>query len=189
MGSIKRLPEGEREIMQRIWDETPPVERRTIERALGEKHSGPQHHPHLPDPADGEGLSLRGEGRPQQRLHPPYLPAGLSGRREPGPSGQALRRVPAELCRLPLRRRGLPGGDRRAPPDAGGGGAGMSITLLFRLAMGPGPRRGGGHRLCPQPPDGGRGAPGGRPEGRRGLRRSQHLRLYDRGLCPAGGVL
>ena len=41
MGSVKRLPEGEREIMQHIWDETPPVERRTIERALGEKHLAP----------------------------------------------------------------------------------------------------------------------------------------------------
>ena len=41
MGSVKRLPEGEREIMQHIWDETPPVERRTIERALGERHLPP----------------------------------------------------------------------------------------------------------------------------------------------------
>lgn len=41
MGSVKWLPEGEREIMQHIWDETPPVERRTIERALGERHLAP----------------------------------------------------------------------------------------------------------------------------------------------------
>ena len=41
MGSVKRLPEGEREIMRIIWEETPPVERRTIERALGERHLAP----------------------------------------------------------------------------------------------------------------------------------------------------
>lgn len=41
MGSVKRLPEGEREIMRLIWEETPPVERRTIERALGEKRLAP----------------------------------------------------------------------------------------------------------------------------------------------------
>ena len=41
MGSVKRLPEGEREIMRIIWEETPPVERRTIEWALGERHLAP----------------------------------------------------------------------------------------------------------------------------------------------------
>ena len=41
MGSVKRLPEGERELMRIIWEETPPVERRTIERALGERHLAP----------------------------------------------------------------------------------------------------------------------------------------------------
>ena len=58
-------------------------------------------------------------------------------------------------------------------------------------AAGPGaaPRRDGGRRLRPQPPDGGRGTPGGRPEGRRGLRRPKHLRHGDPGLRRAGGGL
>lgn len=41
MGKIRRLPEGEREIMLLLWALDPPVERHSIEQALGAKHLAP----------------------------------------------------------------------------------------------------------------------------------------------------
>ena len=41
MEKIRRLPEGEREIMLLLWELEPPVERHSIEQALGERHLAP----------------------------------------------------------------------------------------------------------------------------------------------------
>jgi BlaI family penicillinase repressor len=41
MEDIRRLPDGELEIMQIVWDSTPPVPRSAIEEALGERRPAP----------------------------------------------------------------------------------------------------------------------------------------------------
>ncbi|MCQ4636720.1 BlaI/MecI/CopY family transcriptional regulator [Anaerovorax odorimutans] len=38
MDKIRRLPESELEVMQIVWDNTPPVSRATVEKALNRSH-------------------------------------------------------------------------------------------------------------------------------------------------------